>query len=171
MEDVLAVYAREYDENSPVVCMDEKPYHLVDHTREPIPMEKGNVCKQDYQYIRNGMCSIFIFTEPLSSWRLWEKSSRIQRDLRKSIILSLKEVLVFRQFLLMQKRISAIMILSFFEHLINLCYHLPTQAHPDYPLSSCIHLTFHTNDLTSCSHPENDWAIVITAWYLDLIRK
>jgi hypothetical protein len=26
MEDVLAVYARPYDKNRPVVCMDEKPY-------------------------------------------------------------------------------------------------------------------------------------------------
>ena len=32
-------------------------------------MEKGKVCKQDYQYIRNGTCSIFMFTEPLSAWR------------------------------------------------------------------------------------------------------
>jgi hypothetical protein len=33
MEDVLAVYARPYDENIPVINMDEKPYQLLD---EPI---------------------------------------------------------------------------------------------------------------------------------------
>jgi hypothetical protein len=31
MEDVLALYARPYDPARPVVCMDEKPYQLLDH--------------------------------------------------------------------------------------------------------------------------------------------
>jgi len=69
MEDVLSVYERPYDENSPVVCMDEKPFQLLGHTREPIPMEHGKPCREDYEYIRNGTCSIFIFTQPLSGWR------------------------------------------------------------------------------------------------------
>ena len=33
MEDVLEVYARLYDPAVPVVCMDEKPYQLLDHAR------------------------------------------------------------------------------------------------------------------------------------------
>ena len=37
MEDVLAVYARPYDPAVPVVCMDEKPYQLLDHARDPDP--------------------------------------------------------------------------------------------------------------------------------------
>ena len=37
MEDLLAVYARLYDPAVPVVCMDEKPYQLLDHARTPIP--------------------------------------------------------------------------------------------------------------------------------------
>ena len=41
MEDVLAVYARPYDPCRPVVCMDEKPYQLLDHTRDPIPASRG----------------------------------------------------------------------------------------------------------------------------------
>lgn len=69
MEDVLAVYARPYDPNKPVVCMDEKPYQLLDHARDPLPMRQGSAEKIDSEYIRNGSCSIFIFTEPLSGWR------------------------------------------------------------------------------------------------------
>ena len=65
----MAVYERPYDENNPVICMDEKPYQLLDHTREPIPIESGKPCREDYEYIRNGTCSIFIFTQPLSAWR------------------------------------------------------------------------------------------------------
>jgi len=69
MEDVLAVYARPYDPEKPVVCMDEKPYQLLDHAREPLPMRPGSTEKVDNEYERNGTCSIFIFTEPLGGWR------------------------------------------------------------------------------------------------------
>jgi len=37
MEDVLDVYARPRDPEVPVVCMDEKPYQLLGHAREPVP--------------------------------------------------------------------------------------------------------------------------------------
>jgi len=69
MEDVLEVYARPYNSEKPVVCMDEKPYQLLDHVREPLPMQAGSTEKVDNEYERNGTCSIFIFTEPLDGWR------------------------------------------------------------------------------------------------------
>ena len=65
----MAVYARPYDQHKPVVCMDEKPYQLLDHARDPLPVRPGSIKKVDSEYIRNGTCSIFIFTEPLSGWR------------------------------------------------------------------------------------------------------
>ena len=49
--------------------MDEKPYQLLDHAREPLPMRPGSAEKTDNEYARNGTRSIFIFTEPLGSWR------------------------------------------------------------------------------------------------------
>jgi len=76
MEDVLAVYARPYDPQKPVVCMDEKPYQLLDHEREPLPARPGSTEKTDNEYIRNGACSIFMFTEPLSGWRQAEALPR-----------------------------------------------------------------------------------------------
>jgi hypothetical protein len=69
MEDVLAVYARPYDPKRPVVCMDEKPYQLLDDAHEPLPIRPGSTEKVDYEYIRNGTCSIFMFNEPLGGWR------------------------------------------------------------------------------------------------------
>jgi hypothetical protein len=69
MEDVLAVYSRPYDEKMPVVNMDERPYQLLDHACEPLPMEAGKPMREDYEYVRKGTCSIFIFTEPLAGWR------------------------------------------------------------------------------------------------------
>jgi hypothetical protein len=70
MEDVITVYERPYDEDSPVVCMDEKPFQLVDERYKPIPMSKTNhKLKCDCEYERKGTCSIFTFTEPLAGWR------------------------------------------------------------------------------------------------------
>jgi hypothetical protein len=70
MEDVLAVYARAYDADFPVVCMDEKPFQLLDERLEPIKMAANNHTEKfDCQYERRGSCSIFLFTEPLAGWR------------------------------------------------------------------------------------------------------
>ena len=69
MEDVLSVYARPFDPKKPVVCMDEKPFQLLDHAREPLSARPCSEEKIDAEYIRNGTCSIFIFTEPLAGWR------------------------------------------------------------------------------------------------------
>lgn len=69
MEDILDVYKRPYDENLPVICMDEKPYQLLDEVRMPISMKSVKPMREDNEYKRNGTCSIFIFTEPLGGWR------------------------------------------------------------------------------------------------------
>lgn len=70
MEDVLEVYSRTYDEERPVVCMDEKPFQLLDEYLKPIPMSENNhMEKYDCEYERKGSCSIFMFTEPLGGWR------------------------------------------------------------------------------------------------------
>jgi hypothetical protein len=76
MEDVLEVYARPYNSDKPVVCMDEKPYQLLADVRRSIPMKQGKKEKVDNEYIREGTCSIFIFTEPLASWRYAEAFPR-----------------------------------------------------------------------------------------------
>jgi len=69
MEDVLDVYEMPYNQNRPVVCMDEKPYQLLGEVREPLPMRPGDDKKTDSEYIREGTCSIFVFTEPLGGTR------------------------------------------------------------------------------------------------------
>jgi len=69
MEDVLSVYARIYDPMRPVVCMDEKPYQLLAHARDPIPASPGRDLREDSEYVRHGTCSIFVWVEPLAGWR------------------------------------------------------------------------------------------------------
>jgi hypothetical protein len=77
MEDILAVYARPFDPGYPVVCMDEKPYQLLAHARDPIPATPGHDMKEDSEYVRHGTCSIFVWVEPLAGWR--RVNARTQR--------------------------------------------------------------------------------------------
>jgi hypothetical protein len=77
MEDILDVYEMPYNPEKPVVCMDEKPYQLLGEAREPLPIRQGNNQKIDSEYVREGTCSIFVFTEPLGGVR--HVSVRTQR--------------------------------------------------------------------------------------------
>jgi len=69
MEDILDIYQMSYNKELPVICMDEKPYQLLDEVTPPLPMRPGNSLKIDSEYTREGTSSIFIFTEPLANWR------------------------------------------------------------------------------------------------------
>ena len=61
----MDLYCLPYDEDYPVVCMDEKPYQLLDEILLPIPMKSGRPKLIDYEYKRMGTSSIFVFIEPL----------------------------------------------------------------------------------------------------------
>ena len=69
MEDILDTYALPYDQEIPLICMDEQPVQLLGDRYEAIEMAPGRPWKEDFQYTRNGTCSIFMFTEPLGGWR------------------------------------------------------------------------------------------------------
>jgi len=66
----LDIYKQPYDEKNPLVCMDESPKQLIGEIREEIKMECGSEKKIDSEYVRNGVCEIFIATEPLSGKRI-----------------------------------------------------------------------------------------------------
>lgn len=70
MENVLETYAQPYDKRFPVLCMDEQPVQLLKETRVPIAATKQHARRVDYEYERAGTASIFMFTEPLSGWRM-----------------------------------------------------------------------------------------------------
>lgn len=69
MEDVLSVYTRPYDRARPQVCMDEINTQLLADTRDPLPMEPGKPKREDYEYVREGICNIFLACEPLTGLR------------------------------------------------------------------------------------------------------
>lgn len=68
MEQILQVYSCSYDPRHPVVCMDEQPKQLIREVREPMTTATGVQCS-DYEYIREGVCNVWMFVEPLGGWR------------------------------------------------------------------------------------------------------
>jgi hypothetical protein len=68
MEQVLQVYARPHDPKRPVVCMDEQPKQLIREAREPITTSTGER-RIDHEYLREGVCHVWMFTDPLGGWR------------------------------------------------------------------------------------------------------
>jgi hypothetical protein len=49
--------------------MDEKPYQLLAHARDPVPAAPGHDRKEDSEYVRHGTCSIFVWVQPLAGRR------------------------------------------------------------------------------------------------------
>jgi hypothetical protein len=93
MEDVLEVYRRPFNARFPVVCMDEKPQQLLGHARPPSRCSPGVTAKTDYEYIRNGTASIFLFCEPLGGWRNAEAKERhTKKDWAYQVCWLLEEV-------------------------------------------------------------------------------
>jgi hypothetical protein len=52
-----------------VICMDEASKQLIGEVAVPLPTRPGQVKGVDYEYERKGVCSLFIFCEPLAGWR------------------------------------------------------------------------------------------------------
>ena len=68
-----------YDPEIPLVCMDEQPYELLGQKYEVLPVKQGMVVCEDYQYMREGFCWIFMFCEPLGGRRLVDVSRHLTR--------------------------------------------------------------------------------------------
>jgi len=76
MENVLDVYKRPYNQDFPVICMDETPRQLIKETRTPIAGAAGRAERHDYEYERCGVCNIFMANEPLAGTRLTKVTER-----------------------------------------------------------------------------------------------
>jgi len=64
MEDVLEVYERPYDQQEPVVCLDEKPITLHAEVRPATPATPGREARRDNEYERCGTANVFCAVEP-----------------------------------------------------------------------------------------------------------
>lgn len=81
MESILDVlYARPYNPQRPVVCMDESSQQLIGEVRQPLPTRPGKDRKVDDEYVRNGVAEIFLVIEPLGGKRFVSITQRRRRD-------------------------------------------------------------------------------------------
>src|SRR5260370_8830209 len=86
MEDVRAVYQRLYARGYPQVCVDEGSKQLVSSQRESLPMQSGKPQREDYEYEREGYCSVFVAWEPIvGPRRLDRRPRRTRRDLAEFV--------------------------------------------------------------------------------------
>jgi hypothetical protein len=69
MDALCDLYARPYDPQEPVVCLDEKSKQLLQSSRLDIPARPGQTAKQDPEYRRRGTCNIFLAVEPKGGHR------------------------------------------------------------------------------------------------------
>jgi hypothetical protein len=63
------LYARPYDGQQPVVCVDEKSKQLLASSRPALEAKPGQVVKEDYEYERRGTCNLFVAVEPKGGHR------------------------------------------------------------------------------------------------------
>jgi transposase len=86
MEDVLRLYAREYDARYPVVCLDERPVVLRGSKRTGRPAAPGKTAQTDYEYVRRGTANVFCVVEPKTGKRLTHATRRrTKRDFARAL--------------------------------------------------------------------------------------
>jgi len=76
MEDILHLYNLPLNEKRPVICFDELPLQLLGEVAAPLPMKQGQPTRFDYEYVRQGTCSLLVAFEPLTGTRLSETSKQ-----------------------------------------------------------------------------------------------
>ena len=76
MEDILSVYKRPYDEEYPMINMDEICKQLIKETRKPLPLKPGERESYDFEYERAGTRNIFLACEPLKGKRYVKVTER-----------------------------------------------------------------------------------------------
>lgn len=80
MERVLEVHMTPYDPLHPKLGMDESPNQLIGETRKPYRDAKG-VQREDFEYVRQGVASVFLCVEPHTGEMLVEaKQSHNTKD-------------------------------------------------------------------------------------------
>src|SRR5215211_8214216 len=60
---------RPYDPLRPQVCLDETSRQLLGEVTPSLPPVPGRPAREDYEYVRQGVCNLFLVTEPLAGWR------------------------------------------------------------------------------------------------------
>lgn len=86
MEKILDVYCESYDEEHPLICMDEASKQLISDIDPALPMAPGRPRREDHHYQRQAVRALFLFFDPLRGWRrVASRESRTRRDWAQEI--------------------------------------------------------------------------------------
>lgn len=76
LEQILHLYALEYDEHYPVVCFDERPCFLIGDSVTGLEMKAGQAARQHYAYEKRGSCVLLMAIEPKTAKRVAQVTDR-----------------------------------------------------------------------------------------------
>lgn len=92
MERVLDVYHEEFDDEHPLICMDEAAKQIVSDVDPALPMTPGTPRREDHHYERLGVRALFLFFDPLRGWRrVSSRENRMRADWAEEILCLLDE--------------------------------------------------------------------------------
>jgi hypothetical protein len=81
MENILDVYCETYDDEHPLICMDEAAKQITADVEPALPMTPGQPRREDHHYERRGVQAVFVFFDPLKGWRrVTSRDQRTRRD-------------------------------------------------------------------------------------------
>lgn len=66
MKHVIDIYNLPHNPKEPVICLDETTRQLLADVKQPLLTKPNHTYKQDDEYIRLGVASIFLVVEPLT---------------------------------------------------------------------------------------------------------
>jgi hypothetical protein len=81
MEEVLDVYQETFDEQRPLICMDEASRQVLSDVTPPLAMKPGRPQRIDDKYERHEVRSLLLFYNPVAGWRrIGCRASRTRLD-------------------------------------------------------------------------------------------
>lgn len=118
MEALLALYAKPYDPENPVICYDERPCFLIGEAVAALPMTTGKVTKEHYAYEKNGACTLLAAIEPLTGQRLGlvrtQRTKKEYTEFCQALVAAWPEA---KKIHLVQDNLNTHNASSFYEHL------------------------------------------------------
>jgi len=86
MEEVLDVYQETFDDEHPLICMDEASRQVLADVTPPLPMKPGSPRRVDDKYERQEVRSLLMFYNPVAGWRrVGCRASRTRLDWAKEV--------------------------------------------------------------------------------------
>ena len=86
MEKILDVYCETYDDEHPLICMDEAAKQITSDVEPALPPAPGRPRRSDHHFERQGVRALFVFFDPIRGWRrVSSRESRTRVDWGKEI--------------------------------------------------------------------------------------